>query len=96
MDDVAEYADKVMVFSKGELVMYDTPQVVFADYKFLESMGLSVPQGKKVLELLKERGVDIDTSPYTTDGAILFFHKRGFAFFVFRFSAEYHRNSRAA
>ena len=70
MDDVAEYADKVMVFSKGELVMYDTPQVVFADYKFLEGMGLSVPQGKKVLELLKERGVDIDTSPYTTDGAI--------------------------
>ncbi|MFA0815790.1 MAG: energy-coupling factor transporter ATPase [Anaerofustis sp.] len=69
MDDVAEYADRVMVFSEGRLVMYDTPRNVFADYKFMESMGLSVPQGKKVLELLKEKGVQIDTSPYTTQGA---------------------------
>jgi energy-coupling factor transport system ATP-binding protein len=70
MDDVAEYADKVMVFSHGELVMYDTPANVFADFRFLEQMGLSVPQGKKVLEMLKERGIPVDTSPYTTQGAI--------------------------
>ncbi len=70
MDDVAEYADKVMVFSEGKLVMYDTPKNVFSDYKFMESMSLSVPQGKKVLELLKEKGVDIDASSYTTQGAV--------------------------
>ena len=70
MDDVAEYADKVMVFSEGKLVMYDTPKNVFLDYKFMESMSLSVPQGKKVLELLKEKGVDIDASSYTTQGAV--------------------------
>jgi energy-coupling factor transport system ATP-binding protein len=35
MDDVAEYADKVMVFNKGELVLYDTPKKVFAIQNFL-------------------------------------------------------------
>lgn len=70
MDDVADYADKVMVFNKGELVMYDTPKKVFADSEFLEGMSLSVPQGKKVLEMLKERGIEVDTAPFTTAGAI--------------------------
>ncbi len=67
MDDVAKYADKVMVFSKGRLVKYDTPLKVFEDYKFLESISLEIPQCKRVLEMLKERGVDIDTSAYTTE-----------------------------
>lgn len=69
MDDVAEYADKVMVFNKGELVMYDTPQEVFKDSEFLVNMGLNIPQGKQVLEMLKKRGIDIDTTPFTTKQA---------------------------
>lgn len=69
MDDVAKYADKVMVFSKGELVRYDVPGKVFADSDYLESISLKVPQSKRVLEMLKKRGVEIDTSPYTTESA---------------------------
>lgn len=70
MDDVAEYSDKVMVFSRGELIMYDTPRRVFADAKFLENIGLSVPQSKKVLNMLRERGYEIDTSYYTNNDAV--------------------------
>ncbi len=69
MDDVAKYADRIMVFSKGELVRYDVPGRVFADSAYLESISLKVPQSKKVLEMLKKRGVEIDTSPYTTESA---------------------------
>ena len=69
MDDVADYADKIMVFNKGEMVLFDEPRVVFADTSFLESMGLDVPEGKRVLEMLKARGIDVDTSLYTTKQA---------------------------
>lgn len=69
MDDIAQYADKVMVFSEGKLVMYAPPEEVFADSGFLRDMSLDVPQGKQVLEMLKEHGIDIDTTPFTTSGA---------------------------
>mgnify|MGYP002511382957 CR=1 FL=1 len=66
MDDVAEYCDKVMVFSEGKMVRFGTPGEVFADSEYLESISLEVPQSKQVLEMLKKRGIDIDTSPYTS------------------------------
>ncbi|MBE6038325.1 MAG: energy-coupling factor transporter ATPase [Anaerofustis stercorihominis] len=70
MDDVADYADKVMVFSKGKLVMYAPPKEVFADVNFLEGIGLTAPDGKKVLLALKERGIDVDTTLFRTKDAI--------------------------
>ncbi|NLW70172.1 MAG: energy-coupling factor transporter ATPase [Eubacteriaceae bacterium] len=69
MDDVAEYADKIMVFSSGRLMKYGPPAEVFADSKFLADISLDVPQSKAVLERLKEEGYEIDTSAYTTKEA---------------------------
>ncbi|MBR4395353.1 MAG: energy-coupling factor transporter ATPase [Eubacteriaceae bacterium] len=69
MDDVAQYADKIMVFSEGKLVKYGPPSEVFADSQFLANIRLDVPQSKSVLERLKEKGFDIDTSSYTTKDA---------------------------
>ena len=54
MDDVAEYCDKVMVFSEGKMVRFGTPGEVFADSEYLESISLEVPQSKQVLEMLKK------------------------------------------
>jgi len=70
MDDVADFADKVMVFAKGELVKFDTPKEVFSDVEELEKIGLTVPDGKKVLLALKERGIDVDTTLFRTRDAI--------------------------
>ena len=70
MDDVAEYSDRVMVFVKGELVMFDVPQQVFADTEFLENIGLSVPQSKRVLSMLAQRGFDVNTALYKNSDAI--------------------------
>ncbi len=69
MDDAAEYADKIMVFSSGRLMKYGPPAEVFADSKFLADISLDVPQSKAVLERLKEEGYEIDTSAYTTKEA---------------------------
>ena len=70
MEDVAEYADKIMVYAKGELVMYDTPDKVFAESEFLNNLNLAVPESKKILQLLKDKNIDIDTTAYTTKGAV--------------------------
>ena len=81
MDDVAQYADRIMVFNEGKLVMFDEPSKVFADSGKIKEMGLDVPQGKQVLEALKSRGVNVDTSAYTTEDTIKellkFFKKNG-------------------
>ena len=70
-----------MVFNEGKLVMFDEPSKVFADSGKIKEMGLDVPQGKQVLEALKSRGVNVDTSAYTTEDTIKellkFFKKNG-------------------
>lgn len=70
MDDVAEYADKIMVMNDAELKYYDTPKNVFRHYKELVSFGLSVPEITKIAHELKEAGFDIDTDISTIDEAV--------------------------
>ena len=59
MEDVAKYADRLMVMSGGEKVFDDTPKNVFRHYKELEAIGLSAPQVTYIVQKLRENGVDI-------------------------------------
>lgn len=43
MDDVAEYADDVLVMEKGKLIKHDTPEKIFADRKWVKDHDLSEP-----------------------------------------------------
>lgn len=70
MDDVAEYADKILVMNKAELKLYDTPKEVFRHYEELVSYGLSVPEITKTVHELKTAGLDIDTDVSTIDEAV--------------------------
>ncbi len=70
MDDVAEYAEKIMVFNEGRVEMFGAPSEVFADSERMNAMGLDVPQSRQLLEKLKSRGVGVSTAPYTTAGTI--------------------------
>ncbi|MGN8914481.1 energy-coupling factor transporter ATPase [Anaerofustis butyriciformans] len=65
MTDVCEYASKIMVFSSGELKLYDTPREVFKNVELLRSIGLNVPEGKELMLKLKEKGLDVDTNLFT-------------------------------
>lgn len=60
MEDVARYADRLIVMNHGQKVFDGTPKEVFAHYKELESMGLAAPQITYLVHDLRERGVDID------------------------------------
>ena len=61
MDDVAEYADRIIVLKDGTVRLDGTPHEVFRHREELVEMGLSVPKVTEVLCGLKARGFDVDT-----------------------------------
>lgn len=61
MEDVANYASRIIVMDKGKVQLDGTPKQVFREYKRLESMGLAAPQVTYLAYALKEKGFAIDT-----------------------------------
>lgn len=59
MDDVARYAERLLVLDHGTLAMLGTPGEVFAHAEELKTMGLSVPQATALAQQLRERGVAV-------------------------------------
>lgn len=71
MEDVARVTKKVMVMNKGELVMFDKTENVFANSDKLSSIGLRVPQITRVTEALRQKGVPVSSGILTVDKAVL-------------------------
>ena len=53
MEDIAKYADKVLVMHRAHVAMYDTVEKVFARAPELLELGLSVPQVTQIFLRLK-------------------------------------------
>lgn len=60
MEDIAAYADQVLVLDHGELQFSGTPEAIFKNYKALEGMGLAAPQMTYLVHELREVGIYID------------------------------------
>ncbi|MBR1441669.1 MAG: energy-coupling factor transporter ATPase [Lachnospiraceae bacterium] len=70
MDDVARYADRILVMDHGTVAFHDTPEKVFEHGEELEKMGLGLPQVTYLMrELAKETGLSVNTSAITIDQA---------------------------
>ncbi|MBR4797651.1 MAG: energy-coupling factor transporter ATPase [Oscillospiraceae bacterium] len=69
MDDVARYANKVLVMNNGTVLYYDTVAEVFKHALELRETGLNIPTVTGILLTLKERGLDVDTDIYTPAAA---------------------------
>ena len=70
MEDIAKYANRVLVMSNKKIAMYDTVEKVFARAPELLELGLSVPQVTQVFLMLKAMGMEIDTDVYTVPYAV--------------------------
>lgn len=70
MEDIAKYADKVLVLDGGHIAMYDETAKVFARAPELLALGLSVPEVTKVFLQLRDWGLDIPTDVYTVPYAV--------------------------
>jgi len=69
MEDVARVADRILVMDHGQAAMLDTVSAVFSRAEELERIGLSIPAVTKILLLLREKGVAVDTAAYTVEQA---------------------------
>ena len=65
MEDIAKYADRVLVLQGGEIAMLDTTANIFARADELVALGLSVPEVTKIFLQLRAKGIAIPTDVYT-------------------------------
>jgi energy-coupling factor transport system ATP-binding protein len=65
MEDIARYADRILVMNEGRVFCCDTPPNVFCRSTELEEIGLSVPQVTRVFNRLNERGFNLPADVYT-------------------------------
>ncbi len=69
MEDVARYADRLIVMNHGQKVFDGAPKEVFRHYKELESMGLAAPQITYLVHDLRGMGLEIDSDITTVEEA---------------------------
>lgn len=70
MDDVAEYANRIIVVNEGKIVFDDKPLNVFSEIEELEKISLSAPQISYILRDLKKAGIPINTEAITVNDAV--------------------------
>lgn len=59
MEDVSNYADKIIVLNKGELVLDAKPKEVFKEVELLESIGLKAPEITYIIKALNNKGFNL-------------------------------------
>lgn len=69
MEDIAKFANRIVVMDNGNIVFDDIPQRVFSHYKELEKIGLAAPAVTYIMNELKDRGIDVKTSVTTVQEA---------------------------
>ena len=65
MEDVAKYADRLIVMNKGAVMYNDEPKQVFEHYQELEKVGLAAPQVTYIMHDLAGRGIPVRTDVTT-------------------------------
>ncbi len=70
MEDIARYANRVLVMADKKIAMYDTVENVFARAPELLELGLSVPQVTKIFLKQREIGFAVPADVYTIPYAL--------------------------
>ncbi len=65
MEDIARYADRIIVMNKGRVMYNDSPEKVFEHYQELEKVGLAAPQVTYIMHDLKSRGLAVKANVTT-------------------------------
>ena len=67
MDDCARLATRMIVMSKGELVLTDTPRNVFRQADLMRSIGLGVPEAAELCGRLRSAGLQLPDDLFTQE-----------------------------
>lgn len=69
MEDVAQYASRILVVNGGKIVFDDKPRKVFEHEKELHEMGLAIPQVTQLMHRLKSEGYPVFENAITVQEA---------------------------
>ena len=69
MEDIARYADRIIVMNHGSVMYNDKPEKVFEHYKELEKIGLAAPQVTYIMHDLAEKGLPVKVNVTTVEEA---------------------------
>ena len=70
MEDVADYAGRVIVMDDGKIILDGTSQYVFSKHELLKSIDLDIPEITKLFLELKKLNPDVDDNVFTVDDAV--------------------------
>ena len=65
MDEVAELAERIIVFDRGHVALDGTPAEVFAQAGRLTEIGLNVPRAAEIAAALRRRGLAVPEGVFT-------------------------------
>lgn len=69
MEDVAKYAQRVLVMDGGSILYDGTPKEVFSQAEALRSLGLDVPEITGFMQELNQSGFSVNTNVITVEEA---------------------------
>lgn len=70
MEDVAEYAKRVLVMENGSIILDGTTNRIFQDKKKLEKLGLELPVTAELMRELRAAGHEVNPWIYQMDAAV--------------------------
>lgn len=59
MDGLCEYAHRILVMHKSQIIKDGTPKQVYADLEAIRSLGLGASEPREIAWMLKQKGLDI-------------------------------------
>ncbi|MBQ9615043.1 MAG: energy-coupling factor transporter ATPase, partial [Selenomonadaceae bacterium] len=65
MEDIARFAERMLVLRNGTCVLDDAPSNVFRQTEMLEQSGLRPPQVTRFLQMLRQKGLDVSMDAIT-------------------------------
>ena len=65
MDDISSLATRLVVMSRGKMVLTGTPREVFQHRELLHSIGLGIPQAAELTQQLIAEGSPLPADLYT-------------------------------
>lgn len=69
MEDVAKFAERIIVMNNGKVALQGTPAEVFKEVDMLEKIGLGVPQVTYLVRELRKKGFDLSDNIFTIEEA---------------------------
>lgn len=70
MDEIAQYCNKVALFSQSKLVKLESPQKLFQDVGLLKELRLDIPSTTRIISKLNNKGMNVDRTIMSMDGLI--------------------------